>query len=229
MLYFLHVLIHFIDVIVSKKSSSCMKHPVYRVFKYNRYSDRVRFNDLNKLLLLFHFGLQCFVAIYIEILDEASSWEWGKHDMPLERRFSIAKLSIGVDHWNFTIRPMGDVRGNEISRFNWHSSVRLEGGIEGIEVLSFVSIIHEILKKEEDSWKDYLFYYYIFSESHDIKVYEWKSRATDDGIFFMVGIIASVTTADIILDKMFRIAALWFKFVILLSHQANGLKEKWLV
>lgn len=164
-----------------------------------------------------HFGLQGFAAIYIEIRDEASSWGWGKRDTPLERRFSVAKLSIGFDHWNFTIRPTGDVRGNEISRFNWHSSVRLEGGIEGIEVLSFVSIVHKILKKKGDSWEDYLFYYYILSESHGINVYEWKSRATDDGIFFMVDIIANVTIADIILDKMFRIVALWFKFV-LLSH-----------
>lgn len=205
-----------------------MKHPIYRVFKYNRCSDRVHFNELNKPLLLFHFELQCFAAIYIEIRDEASSWGWGKRDTPLERRFSVAKLSTGVDHWNFTIRPTGDVRGNEISRFNWHSSVRLEGGIEGIEVLSFVSIVHEILKKEGDSWEDYLFCYYILSESHGINVYEWKSRATDDGISFMVDIVASVTTADIVLDKMFRIIALWFKFVWLF-HQANRLKKKWLV
>lgn len=195
------------------------------MFKYNRCPDRVRFNDLNKPLLLFHFGLQCFAAICIEIRDEASSWGWGKRDTPLERRFSVAKLFTGVDHWNFTIRPTGDVRENEISRFNWHSSVRLEGGIEGIEVLSFVSTVHEILKKEGDSWKDYLFYYYILSKSHGINVHEWKSRATDDGIFFMVDIVASVTTADIVLDKMFRIAVLWFKLV-LLSHQANELKEK---
>lgn len=119
----------------------------------------------------------------------------------------------------------GMVRGNEISRFNWHSSVRLEGGIEGIEVLSFVSIVHEILKKERDSWEDYLFCYYILSESHGINVYEWKSRATDDGISFMVDIVASVTTADIVFDKMFRIIALWFKFVWLF-HQANRLKKK---
>lgn len=65
---------------------------------------------------------------------------------------------------DFPLRNCPSVSTTEISRFgqrgmcagmkfhdSWHSSVRLEGGIEGIEVLSFVSIVHKILKKEGDS------------------------------------------------------------------------------
>lgn len=90
--------------------------------------------------------------------DEVRDEDERKRDTLLERRFPVcaaAKLSTSVDHWNFTTRPVEDVHGNEISRFNWRSSACLEGGIEASwlkrsSVLPFVSVVRSVDSQRDD-------------------------------------------------------------------------------